>query len=198
MFSYLTVAIAIALCLLGALIILGNFGALIAAGRSGKSTSFILGIGATLWCLGIYCIPKRYNVSSYWYAVALLDIGVWVLIAAIIFYLRNQSNTSNTSEEDSPFKRVAQFVRDGQDEHYCLVFHRNGTVVMTYLKSDESGSCTWYWEKTDNVWRIRSLAGNQITANQQDDSLVFAEYAEDLQGDMLRCIVGQTFMRQSI
>ncbi len=34
MFSYLTVAIAIALCLLGALIILGNFGALRAAGRN--------------------------------------------------------------------------------------------------------------------------------------------------------------------
>ena len=127
--------------------------------------------------------------------MALLDLGVWALIAAIIFYLRDQSNTS---EENSPFKRVAQFVRDGQDEHYYLVLHRNGTATMTYLKSDESGSCTGYWEKTGNVWRICSQAGNQITAKQQDDSLVFAEYAEDLQGDMLRCIVGQTFMRQSI
>ncbi|WP_325321118.1 hypothetical protein [Kingella oralis] len=194
MFSYLITAIAVVLCLLGALAIFGNFGALLAAQRSGKSTSFVLGIGAVLWCLGIYCIPKRYAISGYWYAVALLDIGVWVVIASIFC----SPNESCISEADSPFKRVAQFTRDGHDEHYCLSFYRNGEVVLTYLKSNESGYRAWYWEKMDNVWHIRSRDGNQITANQQGDKLVFANHAEGQQNGMFEHIIGQTFIQQAI
>jgi len=154
----------------------------------------VLGIGAVLWCLGIYCIPKRYAISGYWYAVALLDIGVWVVIASIFC----SPNESCISEADSPFKRVAQFTRDGHDEHYCLSFYRNGEVVLTYLKSNESGYRAWYWEKMDNVWHIRSRDGNQITANQQGDKLVFANHAEGQQNGMFEHIIGQTFIQQAI
>ena len=64
MFSYLITAIAVVLCLLGALAIFGNFGALLEAQRNGKSTSFAPGIVAVFWCLGIYCIPEQYPFQA--------------------------------------------------------------------------------------------------------------------------------------
>ena len=82
--------------------------------------------------------------------------------------------------------------------HYCLSFYRNGEVVLTYLKSNESGYRAWYWEKMDNVWHIRSRDGNQITANQQGDKLVFANHAEGQQNGMFEHIIGQTFIQQEI
>ena len=68
-------------CLLGLLLILANFATLIAQWR-GKNTSFVPPIGAFLWCVGIYAarliraeFSGSLNISAYWYAVALLDIG---------------------------------------------------------------------------------------------------------------------------
>lgn len=190
MFSYLITAIAVVLCLLGALAIFGNFGALLAAQRSGKSTSFVLGIGAVLWCLGIYCIPKQYAISGYWYAVALLDIGVWILPLSLMYMI-------NKARAHSPACCVAQFVRDDDGGHYCLSCYRNGDAVLAYQKSDESGGRVWNWERMGDVWRISS-ADRQIFAKLQGDKLVFANHAERQQDGMFEHIIGQTFIQQEI
>ena len=86
MFSYLLTALAAALCLLGALMIYANFHFLLEQQR-GKNTSFMPCLGAVFWCLGIYCIPKQYAISGYWYAVALLDIGVWILPLSLMYMI---------------------------------------------------------------------------------------------------------------
>ena len=88
MFSYLITVLAAALCLLGALMIYANFHFLLEQQR-GKNTSFMPCLGAVLWCLGIYCIRKQYAISGYWYAVALLDIGVWILPLSLMYSRSN-------------------------------------------------------------------------------------------------------------
>ena len=189
MFSYLLTALAAALCLLGALMIYANFHFLLEQQR-GKNTSFMPCLGAVFWCLGIYCIPKQYVISGYWYAVALLDIGVWILPLSLMYMI-------NKARAHSPACCVAQFVRDKGDEHYCLSFYRNGDAVLSYQKSNESGSRLWNWERMSDAWRISS-ADRQIFAKLQGDKLVFANHAEGQQDGMFKHIIGQTFIQQAI
>ena len=122
--------------------------------------------------------------------MALLDIGVWILPLLLMYMI-------NKARAHSPACCVAQFVRDKGDEHYCLSFYRNGDAVLSYQKSNESGSCLWNWERMSDAWRISS-ADRQIFAKLQGDKLVFANHAEGQQDGMFKHIIGQTFIQQEI
>ena len=151
------------MCLTGALFILANFYILLAL-RRGKGTSFAPFFGALLWCAGISGIQKQHDISDYWYAAALLDIGIWLLPAMVWAHLDN-------AWQHSSFRRVAQFVRDDGGTHYCLSFYRNGDAVLLYQESDRRGSRLWHWERTGRQWHISSL-DCKITAEQQGSRLV--------------------------
>ena len=147
---------------------------------------FAPGIGAVLWCLGIYCISEQYTISGYWYAVALLDIGVWILPFSLI-YMANEARAHSSAQ------CVAQFVRDDGSEHYRLSCYRNGDAVLAY----GSGGRVWNWERMSDVWRISS-ADRQIFAKLQGDKLVFTDHVEGRQDEMFEHIIGQMFVLQKI
>ena len=180
------------MCLTGALFILANFYILLAL-RRGKGTSFAPFFGALLWCAGIRDIQRQHDISDYWYAAALLDIGIWLLPAMVWAHL-------DDAWQHSSFRCVAQFVRDEGGTHYCLSFYRNGDAVLLYQESDRRGSRLWHWERTGRQWHISSL-DCKITAEQQGSRLVFADHAAQ-QDNMFQhiigfeYIIGQTFVQK--
>ncbi|MGF6147794.1 Uncharacterised protein [Kingella potus] len=175
------------MCLTGVLFMLANFSILPAVWR-GKNRSFAPFFGALLWCAGIRDIQRQHDISNYWYAAALLDIGVWLLPLMIWVHL-------NHAWQHSAFRRVAQFERNDGGGYYRLSFYRNGDAVLSYRQARENRSRTWHWERTDTQWRIGSLY-HQITAEQQDRHLVFAGHTAGQQDGMLEHLVGQTFVQK--